>query len=242
MADTTQPTVKTLIEERKQKLRDQIERCDRVIGSGLADPWRYEELGSYRKELRELEACGSASAFAAGVPVGWRCFHCGDYFADPAAARLHFGVSEEQKPACLIKGAEGGLLRALRDAEDQTALAMQAVHSETTDVHRAFYAAASRHAQALIAAEEAGYERGLHDGMGEWATMPAPEVHGALIRVIRALLTRYDELVEQYRGDQSAAVANQKIATGRCLAIVRREFTKEQWFSASENPTIGGDA
>ncbi len=100
-----------------------------------------------------------------GEPAGWRCFHCGDYFADPTAARLHFGGSEEQKPACLIKGAEGGLLRALRDAENQAALAMQAVHSEMTDVHRAFYAATSRHAQALIAAEEAGYEKGLKDAV-----------------------------------------------------------------------------
>ncbi|MFC4255423.1 hypothetical protein GRI97_08280 [Altererythrobacter xixiisoli] len=95
----------------------------------------------------------------------WTCFHCGDTFTDPTAARLHFGRDERSEAACTIKaGAERSLLRALRNAEQQADDAVQAMHDESTDAARAYHQQRCRHADALIAAEELGYERGLADG------------------------------------------------------------------------------
>lgn len=49
---------------------------------------------------------------------GWVCFHCGDVFRTPGAARDHFGFSPAATPACRIKvGDERGIVMALREAE-----------------------------------------------------------------------------------------------------------------------------
>lgn len=55
---------------------------------------------------------------------GWTCFHCGETFRTPGAARDHFGADPLADPACRIKaGEERGLLMALRKAEaDRDAL------------------------------------------------------------------------------------------------------------------------
>lgn len=96
---------------------------------------------------------------------GWRCFHCGEHFTSEQCARLHFGRDEMSDPACIIKaGAEGSLLKALRRAEEAADDAIQAMHAESTDAAKAYHAQRCRHTQALIAAEELGYERGLADG------------------------------------------------------------------------------
>lgn len=53
-------------------------------------------------------------------PIGWRCFHCDEYFTSENSARLHFGATDGDLPACRIKaGAEGSMLEALirRDHE-----------------------------------------------------------------------------------------------------------------------------
>ena len=95
----------------------------------------------------------------------WRCFHCDEVFVSERCARLHFGHDEGSEPACQIKaGAEGSLVHALRDAETAADDAIQAMQNETTDASRAYHAQRCRHNQALIAAEELGYERGLTDG------------------------------------------------------------------------------
>ncbi|EQB03876.1 hypothetical protein [Sphingobium sp. HDIP04] len=110
--------------------------------------------------------------------VAWRCFHCGETFTDAHLARLHFGRDETSEAACIIKaGAEGSLLKALRDAEEQADDAIQRMHDESTDAAKAFHQQRCRHNQALIAAEEAGYEKGLADG-GALATPPAPALDG----------------------------------------------------------------
>jgi K+-sensing histidine kinase KdpD len=94
----------------------------------------------------------------------WRCFHCDQVFTTERCARLHFGPDEDSVAACVIKaGAEQGLVGALRDAEKAAADAWHAVHNETTDAAKAYYAQSTRHHQQLRLAEEAGYERGLAD-------------------------------------------------------------------------------
>lgn len=95
----------------------------------------------------------------------WTCFHCGETFTSVGCARLHFGPSEDSTAACLIKaGAERSILKALRDAEQSEAKAWHLLHDDCLDFARAYSAQCSRHQQALISAEELGYERGLDDG------------------------------------------------------------------------------
>lgn len=55
------------------------------------------------------------------MPVnGWQCFHCGEWFKTPGAARDHFGESPTSIVGCIIKGVEEkGLLMALRKAENK---------------------------------------------------------------------------------------------------------------------------
>ena len=101
----------------------------------------------------------------------WRCFHCGDVFHSERDARLHFGRDERSEAACLIKaGAEGSLLEALRRAEGQADDAIQMMHNESTDAAKAYHSQRCRHTQALIAAEQLGYDSGLKDGREEAAS------------------------------------------------------------------------
>jgi hypothetical protein len=93
----------------------------------------------------------------------WRCFQCDEVFTEERCARLHFGREEGATPACALKGADGGLLKALRDAEEQADDAIQMMHAESTDAAKAYHSQRCRHTQALISAEEAGYERGMDD-------------------------------------------------------------------------------
>ncbi|MBY0395968.1 MAG: hypothetical protein K2X91_05775, partial [Thermoleophilia bacterium] len=93
----------------------------------------------------------------------WRCFHCGEVFTDRRCAALHFGADEGCKPACQIKGAEGGLLKALRETEEALFKATCALHDENAEALRSWREVGSRHAGALIAAEQVGYDRGLAD-------------------------------------------------------------------------------
>lgn len=97
-------------------------------------------------------------------PNGWTCFHCGETFTTVGAARIHFGADQSAQPGCMEKvavGAERGLLMALRKAEERIARYME----EDTDLHRALYRLQSQQSDALRDAEEAGYARGLRDGM-----------------------------------------------------------------------------
>lgn len=109
----------------------------------------------------------------------WRCFHCDEVFHDTNAAKLHFGMDQCSDPVCKIKlGAEGSLVKALRRAEGELADAWAAIHNESTEAAKAYYAQQSRHGEQLRAAEELGYERGLADGRAE-APPPAETAEGA---------------------------------------------------------------
>lgn len=95
---------------------------------------------------------------------GWTCFHCGETFTTPGAARHHFGRTPDKKPGCVIKvelGGERGLLAALRKAEDELAQ----YRADDSDTQRQLVSLQFRHAEALRAAEETGYARGLRDAV-----------------------------------------------------------------------------
>lgn len=112
----------------------------------------------------------------------WKCFHCGATFTAEMDARQHFGPDEMRVAACVIKAAEGGLLRALRDAEDEAERAWNAVHAESVDGLRAYRSYRGRQEMAIQAAEQLGYERGLAD-------------HAATIERLRRILHRYGDRV-----------------------------------------------
>lgn len=93
---------------------------------------------------------------------GWTCFHCGETFTTPGCARLHFGTTPDKQPGCVIKvalGGERGLLAALRKSEDELAR----YRADDSEIQRELMRLQSRHSDALRAAEETGYARGLSD-------------------------------------------------------------------------------
>lgn len=95
---------------------------------------------------------------------GWTCFHCGETFTTPGSARDHFGFEPSADPACRIKiGTERGLVMALRKAELELSDAWGLIHNEGTEAAKAYFAQTTRHRAQIMAAEEAGYERGLAD-------------------------------------------------------------------------------
>lgn len=109
---------------------------------------------------------------------GWTCFHCGETFTTVGAARIHFGADQSAQPGCMAKvglGAERGLLMALRKAEERIAKYME----DDTDLHREIHRMQSQQSDALRDAEEAGYERGLRDGIALRATDTSCELLGA---------------------------------------------------------------
>lgn len=83
----------------------------------------------------------------------WRCFHCDANFTDSNLARLHFGDSIIDRPACQI------------DAEQVRVLERQLAEyrAEDTELHRTIYRLQSEHREALKREEERGYARCMRD-------------------------------------------------------------------------------
>lgn len=129
----------------------------------------------------DFDAAGQAVIDLARLPGTWRCFHCDDVFTDRAAAAAHFGADEGRTPACQIKGSEGGLVRALREAEDECERVHTQLHAESADGLRALQNNLGRHRTALVAMEETGYERGIAD-------------HQVTVEALRALIAMVDQL------------------------------------------------
>lgn len=77
---------------------------------------------------------------------------------------MHFGPEQCSEPGCKIKaGGEQGLLEALRKAEAELSTVWAAIHNESTESARAYYAQQSRHQAQIIALEQTGYDRGVAD-------------------------------------------------------------------------------
>lgn len=161
-------TYASAIEAMQEALGDEAEDLIAEARVHLEDMPPVIQRDYLRTALYKMEAMAKVLAALTAAQAApereWRCFHCDEVFTNNRCASLHFGRDEDSEPACLIKaGAEQGLLGALRDAEYAAADAQQAVANECTDAAKAYYAQATRHSQALRAAEEAGYERGLAD-------------------------------------------------------------------------------
>jgi len=125
----------------------------------------------------------------------WRCFHCDEVFTTQNDARLHFGMDQCSDPACKIKlGAEKSLLVALRRAETELQDAWAAIHNETTEAAKAYYAQQSRHGEQLRAAEELGFERGIKDSTAHIAALEEQALRDRKLRDE----AQHDALLWQY--------------------------------------------
>ena len=108
-----------------------------------------QSLGATMHRLNELES-------------SWRCFYCNELFKEPLAAARHFGSDDgcySDGPACKLNEQDGGILELYRRALDE----ISKLQSEDSPTHLEFYALGAEHHQALIDAEQAGYDRGLKD-------------------------------------------------------------------------------
>lgn len=124
----------------------------------------------------QLTVTQEADTYAAPAH-GWTCFHCGETFTTPGAARNHFGFEPSADPACRIKlGAERGLVMALRKAEAAIEEMRRLLHNETCEAYRLYASQQTRHRAQIMATEEEGYERGLADGRQTTRSLPADVV------------------------------------------------------------------
>lgn len=89
----------------------------------------------------------------------WRCFHCDAVFTSYKCATIHFGADQTKIAACQLKSYEGHLVDYIRDLEQQ----LDGYRADDSHVMRSIYALEADHRQALIRAEEDGYNRGVRD-------------------------------------------------------------------------------
>jgi len=89
----------------------------------------------------------------------WRCFHCDEVFKNRCCAAKHFGYSEHNAPACKIAAHEGHLVNYIRKLEDDIAR----YREQDSDAMRSLMTLEVYHRQALIRAEEEGYNKGVRD-------------------------------------------------------------------------------
>lgn len=96
----------------------------------------------------------------------WRCFHCDEVFTSPRCAAAHFGGDEGRIAACRLKSYEGHLVDYIRRLEAD----LDAYRAEDSNILRAIYSMEADHRQALIRAEEDGYNKGVRDTQTPQAT------------------------------------------------------------------------
>ncbi len=150
---------------------------------------------------------------------GWTCFHCGETFMTPGAAKDHFGTYPWATPGCIERvrcGAERGLLMSLREAEDRISEYM----NEASGVYRDACSSQARVSEKLQRAEELGYERGLRDARKteDWSACIA--VLQQCSKAMNAASAHIDgDHDEEYERLESAIVATEDLlAKVGCVA------------------------
>lgn len=211
------PTERGLVARLRDEVQNDCEDCACVGEKKQFHCHRHKAL------LADADAYLAATAEEPSGVVPWRCFHCDDMFTDEHAARLHFGPDEGSQPACKIKaGAEGGLLGALRRAEADAGAAWKAIHEETTDAARAHYAQQDRHATQLRLVEEAGYERGLADGMA-LRESPAPPAEASAVE-----LPKVQQCLDVFLSGMLERHADSALAQRDAQVVINKELLAER--------------
>ena len=165
----------------------------------------------------------AALSEAATYPMpehGWTCFHCGETFTTPGAAKNHFGFDPSRDPACRIKlGAERGLVMALRKAEADCDELRHLLHDEASEAYRLYAAQTTRHRAQIMAAEEAGYERGLADGRAEairtGQLVPVPSVERVSQAIQRDAMDKGNDSPVDYGDAEGLAIAVIAVMKGK---------------------------
>ena len=99
----------------------------------------------------------------------WRCFHCDTVFTNPKHAAEHFGLDESATPACRLSHSEGHLITYIRKLERE----LEAHRRDDSDILRAMHAREAEQREAVIRAEERGYNRGVQDAKKMFEEQPA---------------------------------------------------------------------
>jgi len=150
---------------------------------------------------------------ASAQAMTWRCFHCNEVFTDVAEAQVHFGSDQYSTPACQLTALEGGLVRFLREQEEE----LRRYRSEDTASYREFYALGAEHSVKLRREEERGYAKGHED-----AELVAAEIMRKHTEAIRSALSDLApvESIENIRSKQDRQVSVSRVALERLLTAV----------------------
>lgn len=173
------------------------------------------------------ERIASTRASTAGSAVGWRCFHCDEYFTDKKLAAEHFG-SEIEDPACKLNALEGGILGLLRGAEAE----LSTYRREDNATSRAFYALGAEHTTALMREEEKGYARGLADGRAH------PAHPSATPDTIREALTEARRYLAYLSGETDGFFVGPGMPKD-CLAQIDSALAASPWRDIARAPKSG---
>lgn len=153
-------TIEKLLDAAFQRLQYEA-RCvfsQEASGQPAYDSMRRDLAKAFVRVLHEANVVSAESSpeetpVESAPPESWRCFHCDAHFTDKEEARLHFGKSERQDPACTID------VSRVREMEAELAR----YREEDTDLHREIHRAHSSEQLKVRRAEEVGYARGLRD-------------------------------------------------------------------------------
>ncbi|API58503.1 hypothetical protein BSL82_03605 [Tardibacter chloracetimidivorans] len=167
-------------------------------------------------DLSKLAASLTEAQTYEKPPHGWTCFHCGETFTTPGSARYHFGFDPSSDPACRIKlGAERGLVMALRKAEADLEEMRRLLHDESCEAYRLYASQTTRHNAQIMAAEEAGYERGLADGRAHH------QADDATVERVNRLIAELESLPDEFRLVVALSSGGRKLAAA--IAAMREE-------------------
>lgn len=100
-----------------------------------------------------------SSASEANDDGPWRCFYCDEVFTSEQDAEEHFGAQRGSLAGCQLKGHEHGLLRIVREQEEELAQH----RSENTEFIRTMETLKSEQADEVRRAEELGYGRAVRE-------------------------------------------------------------------------------
>lgn len=167
---------------------------------GTARPWGAvlrlpAEVADWERAAAAVINAAAARTPAQDAPdepaLAWRCFHCDEQFTDTDAARLHFGASEYDKPACQVDVVQ------LRWLEAQHRRACE----EDTDLHRTIRGMACEHERLRKRAEEEGYAKGLADAarasQPTHAPTAAPTVPAGMVLMPLVPTSAMDDVMRQ---------------------------------------------
>lgn len=153
--------------------------------------------------------------------VEWRCFYCDEVFTSQELAQEHFGDysgCECDTPACKLTAEEGPLISYIRRLRHELSL----YYMEEDLVTRSIEIMKSDHRQALIRAEEKGYNKGVQD-MKEQGMCPEPALHNPNTS------TRNDVILKAIEWHKFQSAENANNLYNACDRLVGSKFDPREY-------------